>query len=419
MLNFHDISRFYIPSGEVASIYIGDIPMWAGVKRYGFKREKANSDPVARITYLYDAEGMTPMSVDLSTGATNYGGWQEFIDELCRPVMLKTDGTVDYELNHNDQTLKLDGSASDITNTSYDGNAMVEFRKYKWVQRYEDETYEYTVFSNVQIDDTYHAYAHTNANGVVQDAFYWGMFKGTYSNSRLRSIGAGSLMVSQTRASEISRAQANGTGTDMTTNGYYITYKSGFDYIADILTLISKSDNSQNAFGRGRVKSTNKSALAAGTLKNKPAFYGDSTGTTDVKALYIEGIWGNIWDQLAGFGIDTSNGFKVKMTPPYDINGNGYYATGIFPSNSGGSFVKSTSCTDVAGYIPKTLDGSGSTYMCDRFTSPSSGYVQVIIGGGYTNEDECGSRCMYADTSAAQVQTWIGARLSYIKPTNI
>lgn len=69
--------------------------------RYGFKREKANSNPSARITYLYDAENMTPMSVDLSTGTPDYGSWQYFIEELCRPVMLKYDGTVDYELDHN------------------------------------------------------------------------------------------------------------------------------------------------------------------------------------------------------------------------------------------------------------------------------------------------------------------------------
>lgn len=71
-------------------------------KRYGYRREKSNSDPSARITYLYDAEGMTPMHVDLTTGEPDYGSWKPFIDEICRPVMLKYDGTVDYELDHND-----------------------------------------------------------------------------------------------------------------------------------------------------------------------------------------------------------------------------------------------------------------------------------------------------------------------------
>lgn len=46
---------------------------------------------------------------------------------MPRPCMLKFDGKVDYYLNPDDYTLKEDGSPSDVSNTSYDGNAMMEF----------------------------------------------------------------------------------------------------------------------------------------------------------------------------------------------------------------------------------------------------------------------------------------------------
>ena len=409
------IPKTQVQTNQPCSVSVIELMYKTGF-RYGFRRAKATADPSARITYVYNAEGMTPMTVDMTTGEPNYGDWEAFVNEICRPVMLKTDGTVDYELDHSDQTKKLDGTDSDVANSSYDGNAMVEFRKYIWVSRKETDDYEEVVFSNIQYDETYNAYAHTNANNEYNDAFYWGMFKGTYSKGRLRSIGDGALMVSQTRQSEINRAQLNGTGSDMTSNGYYISYKSGWDYIADLLTLLGKSDDSQSVFGRGYVKSTNKSALAAGTLKAKPAFCGYSNGTTDVKALYIEGLWGNIWDQLAGIRYDPTVGFKIKMYPPYSLDAEGYLDTGINPAYGSGWFVQKSSCTGEFGYIPKTMQTSETTYMCDRCTCSESTNTPIIIGGGYSNENECGSRCMYADVPANQSQTWIGARLTYVSP---
>jgi hypothetical protein len=86
-------------------------------------------------------------------------------------------------------------------------------------------------------------------------------------------------MVSQTRNVEVSRATDNGSG-------YYTIYKSGWDYIGDLLTLISKSDNSQASFGGGR--NASDFALATGTLSAQPLFWGDDDNTSDVKIFGIE-----------------------------------------------------------------------------------------------------------------------------------
>jgi hypothetical protein len=156
---------------------------------------------------------MTPAYMDFTSGNFNYGSWETFVNEVSRPVMLKIDGTVDYELSRNDMTKKVDGvTASDVSNTAYAGNAMIEFRKYKWVKRYEDATYEYVIFSNGNYDGTYNAYAHTDLNGVVKDEFYWGAFKGSNVSSKLRSVADQTVMVSQTRNTEVSYATANGSG---------------------------------------------------------------------------------------------------------------------------------------------------------------------------------------------------------------
>lgn len=375
--------------------------------RYGFRREKAESSPTDRITYLYDAVDMTPAAMDLTSATMNYGSWKKFVETVARPVMLKTNGTVDYELDHDDQTLKLDGTASDIADTSYDGNAMVEFREFKWVKRYEDTDYEYVIFSNVQFDSDYHAYAHTNTSGVVKDAFYWGMFKGTNVSSKLRSIGTGSPMVSQTRQTEITYAAANG-------DGYYTIYKSGWEYIADLLTLISKSDNSQVAFGRGRADTSSTSAC--GTLKAKPAFYGNSDGTTDVKVFWIEGFWGNIWEGMAGLILDGSNGIKAKMTPPYNLTGADYIVTGVVPSGTSGGYISSHQLADNTGWIPKVASGSETTYLGDGLWFNNSQVDYALVGGRWGTAGLCGSRCVALNSLASRADASIGSRTSFIPP---
>ena len=91
---------------------------------YAFHIDSTESDPEDCITYLEDAVGMTPAKMDYQNGVFDWGSWGNAFF-LPRPCMVKSDGTVDYYLNENDYTLKADGTASDVADTSYDGNAMV------------------------------------------------------------------------------------------------------------------------------------------------------------------------------------------------------------------------------------------------------------------------------------------------------
>ena len=377
--------------------------------RYGFRREKNNSSPLARITYLYDAIGKTPGAMNFTSGAFGYGRWEGFVEQIARPVMLKNDGTVDYELDHSDQTKKIDGiTASDVSNTSYAGNAMVEFNdSFKWVHRSQDANYEYVIFSNVQFDETYECYAHKNAEGIAQSAFYWGMFKGTNVGNKLRSIGTGEVMVSQTRNTEVAYATANG-------DGYNTIYKSGWDYICDLLTLIGKSDNTQAVYGTGRSKSNNTTAIAVGSLKAYGAFMGYTNETSDVKVLWIEGFWGNVWEGMAGLILDGANGIKTKMTPPYNFTGSGYTATGVVPGGSAGGFVNVTNTTKESGYVPVTASGSEIAYMCDGLWYSNGQVDYALVGGSWADAGRCGARCVTLNDLASYTNANIGSRLSYI-----
>lgn len=376
--------------------------------RYGFRRSKNNSSPAGRIEYLFDAVDKTPAAMGLNTGTFDFGDWEDFVYKVARPVMLKTNGTVDYELDPDNQTLRKDnGLSSDVSNTSYNGNAMVEFFGFKWVKRYEDASYEYVIFSDVQFDEDYHAYAHTGADGKVKNAFYWGMFKGTNVSSKLRSIGTGSVMVNQTRNTEVTYAMGNG-------DQYYTIYKSGWDYIADLLTLISKSDNSQAAFGSGRSASGNSAAIGVGSLKDKGPFWGSSNGTSDVKVFWIEGFWGNVWEGMAGLILAGSAGIKVKMTPPYNFDGTDYEATNIVPSGTSGGYVNLASVSDKYGYVPKVASGSETTYMCDGLWFNDSQTDYALVGGNWHDAGRCGSRYVSLNNLASHTSATVGSRLSYL-----
>ena len=382
-----------------------------GTIRLGFKRKKGESDPENRIEYIYDAVGMTPAYMDYANDVFKWGDWKDIIESFVRPVMLKADGTVDYELDHDDQNYKIDGiTASDVANTSYGGNAMTEFGKLlRWVKRTEDDVYEYVIFSNKQVDEDYHAYAHTNSNGEVGDAFYYGMFQGTYVDSKLRSLGTGSPMASQTREVEITRAKANGTGF------YTITW-SQWQYISDLLTLISKSDDSQTAFGYGYANA-NSATLANGSMLTKGMFWGENTGKYGVKVFYIENYWGSQWQGLAGCVL-LSGVIKIKMTPPYcdtpvsAADYSAYESTGITPGGTSGNYISAEKVSKL-GTVPKTMSGASNTYIPDGCWFNNSGDRYALVGGNWYNALKCGSRYLGLGDDASSAHTNLGSRLSY------
>lgn len=65
-----------------------DIIRGALTKRWGIRIEKADSNPATRVTYLYDAVGMTPAAMNYTSGEFEYGDWKPFCDAINRPVML-------------------------------------------------------------------------------------------------------------------------------------------------------------------------------------------------------------------------------------------------------------------------------------------------------------------------------------------
>lgn len=377
---------------------------------YGFKREIANSNYSTRITYIDEAVGKTPVTVNLTNQTQDLGSWGDFINKVARPVMVTYGGVVDYELDHNDTTKKLDGIPSDIDNLNYEGNAMVEFRNYRFVSRKTVDGFQYVRFANYKVDDTFEDNAFINENGEHSLAFYFSMFDGGLVGDKMRSIAGAEILISKNASQEMTLANSNGKGWNTGT-------WSQLNYIWDLLTLLGKTDGLQETFGRGICDldySVNPFGWIVGQTKNKGCFFGQSGGANPVRTLWIEDLWGRSYDRYAGL-INDNGTFKVKLVPPYPIPSDSvgaysdYINTELVTPAEG--YVKEANCSEF-GFLPQVVGGSASTYYCDYFYKNDGGVSYVLVGGAWYNGPDCG-RYVYVSLNSSYAHTDVGSRLSY------
>ena len=370
---------------KLDSIY----PHWV----YGFKIKKNESDPEARVEYTDDCADFEPLRVDLSTGDVDWGSWENSpVVNAFRPVALKFDGTVDYELDHNDHTKKLDGTASDVSDINYEGNFMVGVKKlYFWC--YDDFDYHYCKVSNYPQNAQYQCYAHINNDGEEVDEIYLPMFEGTKdSSNRLRSV-AGKVPCYTTggAANEIAWAKANGSG-------WYIDDFINTKMIENLTILLTKSCHSQDTIGVGFTCGSwnNKwEGQSTGTMMDKGMFYGTSNNTvstmTGVKLFYLENYYGSRWDRIAGC-INNKGRYLIKPSRPYNDEttvGLNYIDTGIVVPTASGSYQSSHIMTSI-GLLPIICSGSETTYIPDGMWSNNSQVDYGLRGGYWGNGSICG-----------------------------
>ena len=394
-----------------------DIIRDALVKRWGFKIALNDSNPATCVTYMHDAVGATPVSMafDVGTGkgVFSWGSWKPFVDAFFRPVMLKSNGDVDYELHHDDQTKKLDGiSASDIANTAYDGNAMVECRRI-WSKISSDANYIYCEFSNIKYDEDYRADAFTNAAGQIQAAAYYSMFEGSNVGSKLRSLAAGVVMAGAAGATEIDYADNNGAG-------WYITYYSLHNLIALLHVLIGKSLDCQTVFGRGN--EGGGAYIDPGVLKAEGPFSGYNSSASAVKTFYIENFWGNYWKRCAGllYRNDAGTGkIYIRTSPGYNETGDGYTNTGVTPSGTVGDYIKSVVASANTVIPNVATGGSASTYFADglwwALPATHGACHYALVAGSRSIGALCGPFCVHVGSPLSSALSVIGARLSFLK----
>ena len=385
---------------------------------YGFHVNGAESDPAAMITYLQDAVGMTPAGMNYTTGAFDYGSWQDAFF-MPRPCMLKSDGTVDYYLNPNNYALKEDGTASDIANTSYDGNAMMEWPKIYWKIVPDTDAKSGSVYiASYRVDSTYHCWSNINNQDKEVDHFYTAIYNGSNIDSKLRSISGQTVCKSQTGSAEITLAKANNATSNVL--WYTETYADTL-LINLLLMLIGKNMNTQAQFGNGHYTGGSEATLlTTGTMNDKGLFYGTNGTGVGVKVFGMENWWGNRWRRYAGH-VFVSGVEKIKLTygtadgstaTSYNTDGTGYLATGLTAhSGTNGGYISEMLFSE-KGISPKTISGDASRYYCDGTWFNDSAATYAYRGGACNIGLKVGAFYLYAIYGVGFASWGIGAAVS-------
>lgn len=395
---------------------------------YGMRIDGTKSAPEQMITYLADCDNanFTPAHMNYSTDKFDYGSWKNAFF-MPRPCMLKYNGTVDYYLNQNDYTKKADGTASDVANTNYGGNAMIEWgdgENQIWVKVVPDngtaDTSCRIYISDSQEDKNYHAWSFINNQGKLVKHFYTPIYNGSYISSKMRSLSGQACGVSQNAATEINFAKANNQTADVL---WYTEVYADIALINMLLMLIGRNMDTQAVFGEGITGAS--SAVATGTLNTKGMFYGKATATsrtTAVKVFGMENWWGNIWRRYAGHVTNSNGKDCYKLTwgkedgtavVGYNTNGNGYKVT----NNSAphGQYVTQTEYATDGSMCAKAGGGSATTYYCDYHWHSSNCYA--LRGGGWNFGSHCGAFYVALHNSASYSRSDGGCALS-CKPLN-
>lgn len=357
---------------------------------FGYDLVKPTSSPTGRVTYPSDVDNadFTPAAMNFTSGVFNYGGWAFNPGEkfMPRPCMLTYAGVVDQYLNPNDYTKKVDGSSSDVANTSFGGNAMMEWPKI-YTKRWEENGVYHFRCSDTPQDEDWDCWCNYDRNNNQIDHFYTPIYFGSLVSSKLRSISGASNSVSTTAANEIAYAKANG-------DDWYTEVLADRLLFQDLLVMMARSTECQTAFGYGRCKSSNSSAIAPGTMNTKGMFWGSNDQTSGVKVFGMENVWGNLWRRTAGW-INANGTQKVKLTrgthdgstaADYNTDGSGYISVAsATPSGTSGGYISSMK-TEAYGRLPVTASGSSSTYEADGLWYNNS-QVDYAFVGGYWNID--------------------------------
>lgn len=352
---------------------------------YGFSIDQTISDPQLSVSYIKgcDNENYTPSYMNFGLDRYEWNSWDGAFF-IGKPCMLNLDGTVDYYLDPNDYTKKMDGTASDIEDTTYEGNVMVEFPPIFIKRENVGDTINVYI-SNVKVDNDYEAWNCKRADGTYNEHWYFAAYPNILFNSVSRSLSGAQLKTSTSALStEMNYARANGSGWDM-------TWWADEDTLRMLFFLMHKGLNSQALLGMSR-NNYSSTKDVRGSQNQKGLCYGTdsySSGSV-VKFLGIEYIYWAYSRSCLGILVK-DNTYYIKMTKgaqdgstasDFSEAGTGYINLNMSaPSTNNYSYVSKQTATQY-GMFTRSANGTESTYYCDRFSGQYRDTRRAMLSGG-------------------------------------
>lgn len=365
----------------------------------------SNSNPLSCVTYADELEGFTKQSAAIL---------ETPIFSALKNCVLNNGEVVKY-LDKADLTKYEDGTNSDITTLGND--VMLEIGKrlgysIEWLDsnrlkvsvtdRPNDASYKYDAFSLDAYNDC--------------DKIYIGVYKSHCSGSKAYSSSGKAVTVSNTIDTFRNWCRARGSGYQQRTWG-------SVKLMQCLYILYTGNLNSQSSIGQGYVKSDHSAGVQTGGT-NKYGFNSEVIKTSNpsymtdqnhqVKCLGLEDFWGNYWEFVDGLHSGSNRQILTcDIAADFVTNGSGYTDNG----NGGvtadlGNYMSKPQGGSNAGFTPKVVSGSETTYLCDY------AYLKVsclaVFGGQWSNAGDAGAFPLSLYNADSLSGTHVACRLMYM-----
>ena len=402
---------------SVNGVYCLDKRNCFGVWVYGYYIDEAAPVTSTRVhkiegcdNYFYERAYM-----DFENNRFEWGDWRN-APFLPRPCMLKRSGEVAYYLDPDNYLKKADGTASDVANSAFDGNAMMEWNTV-FMKKYRDRNRIYVFFSNVKQDSGFECFSTLKSDGTYAEHFYTPVYEGNLVDNVMRSLSLNVTAQSGSTADqEAAYAEANGAG-------WTTTVWADEDLITALFVLMFENTDSQAALGNGNINGGTSAAafLPTGSGNQKGMFWGSNTNNQCVKVFGMENWWGNRWRRPNGVLL-IDGVYHVKMTRStadgstatgYNRTGAGYINTGLTTEANYEAAYISRVHAGKYGFLVAKAAGSSTTFYADGHWSAKTGTRMLLRGGSCNYGALCGAFAFTVNELPAYAAWNIGASLSY------
>ena len=408
------MSKVYVADKETLD-KIYDIVSAEGV--YGFIEHCATLAPGSRIEYIGKNADYTPISVTMG-GGFSLGSWGNFsVLANNKPWMVNADGTPDYELNPDDYTKKVDGTASDVSNTSYAGGAFSWICKI-WKKEYMVGDDRYVLFSETK-KEGFEPVGFIDSNNAELEGVWLPMFYNTNGTTKATCIGAGQPEASNTTANQKTAIDAFGSRAKFFGGAIVET-------LQDLLIMWAKTTDLQGAYGKGNCSgyvndATQNYGVLANAVVGGGQFYGTSDGTSLNKILHSI-VLGTYQQWMRDpYTICVSGALKVSKNYAYDLGASGYSDTGVKYQSVSGVYPHKYRVVPGFGAVPSDKPYSGSTALggCDGFwANPDITTVAIRFGACSTGLVD-GVRALGLDNAATNANWSIGSAVLLLPPVGV
>lgn len=392
---------------------------------------------------VWDENTPTPVATRLGQGnsasvSAKLPDNLQVVQNAMKRCILQDNGTVNYYLCSTDSTLKADCStASDLTGT--DGQVMTEVPEFWSKYSYSGTEHTWMIskeqFNGASRSDAFYKNSAWVKNRYMS-AYEGSMWDATDSQmvsdaeaitnmyaagDKLCSITGQCPKVNETRAEFRVMADNRNPGAGWRQMDYDLTSA------IQLLYLVEYADfNSQSTIGMGRTELIGGTWTADSYIGRTGKSNSDGNGTNsvggntnDAYITYrgIENFFGNIWKWMDGINIggpEAGDDHKI-----YVCNNDTHFAddtwseyTYIVTVVGGTNDYQKTLSQISRGFIPATVGGTSSTYICDYYYQ-DNGWRVALLGGAADGGARAGVFCLHVAGASSYASVGIGGRLCF------